>query len=262
VIHYREGDRFGCAIPQERLSEVDTRYAEGMLARIVELDDGPLTAGRPPERRLVGCCRDFAVLFVALARHAGIPSRARVGFASYFAPLFNHDHEIAEVWDADARRWRLVDPQMSDRHVGWNGIRFDVADVPRDRFLVGGSAWQACRRGRSDPNRFGVDPEGEIKGRWFVRHKLVQDLAALNKREAVLWDVWGLMEGGDPPDEDAMALLDRVAALTQAGDEAFDELRRVYAEEPGLRMPEVVKSYSPVAPPRKVRVQGLPAREG
>jgi transglutaminase-like putative cysteine protease len=30
---------------------------------------------RQPGQRLVGCCRDFTVLFVPMARHKGIPSR-------------------------------------------------------------------------------------------------------------------------------------------------------------------------------------------
>ena len=70
-------------IAPERISEVDTRYAAAMFARLGELADLPLSAARQPRQRLVGCCRDFTVLFVSMARHKGIPSRARVGFAGY-----------------------------------------------------------------------------------------------------------------------------------------------------------------------------------
>lgn len=58
-------------ISQERLSEIDTRYVEKMLARIIELDDRPLTEPRPPERRLLGCCRDAA----RRKRVADVPSQ-------------------------------------------------------------------------------------------------------------------------------------------------------------------------------------------
>jgi len=44
-----------------------------MLACLVELDDRLLTEARPPEKRLIGCCHDFASLFCAMARHQGIP---------------------------------------------------------------------------------------------------------------------------------------------------------------------------------------------
>jgi transglutaminase-like putative cysteine protease len=53
----------------------------------------------------VGCCRDFTVLFFALARHKGVPAREWVGFATYFAAGWAVDHEIAEVWDAAEHRW-------------------------------------------------------------------------------------------------------------------------------------------------------------
>src|SRR5574337_485044 len=78
VFHYREGEMFGYNIPQERLAEVDTRAVPLMLVRIHELDGRPLTETRPVEKRLVGCCRDFATLFCAMARQQGIPTRTRV----------------------------------------------------------------------------------------------------------------------------------------------------------------------------------------
>jgi hypothetical protein len=120
VVHYRLGHLFDLEIPEERLPEIDTRYAESMLERIAELENRSLTEERPPEKRLVGCCRDFTVLFVAMARHLGIPARARVGFADYFVPDYNVDHEVAEVWDAGERRWRLShwrQPKCSRRNV-------------------------------------------------------------------------------------------------------------------------------------------------
>jgi transglutaminase-like putative cysteine protease len=160
VVHYRLGHLFDLEIPEERLPEIDTRYAEPMLARIVELEEGSLAEERRPEKRLVGCCRDFTVLFVAMARHLGIPARARVGFADYFVPGFNVDHEVAEVWNPGEQRWRLVDSEIEGPPIG---ARFDPTDVPRERFIVGGLAWRMCRDGRADPETFLVDPELEIE---------------------------------------------------------------------------------------------------
>lgn len=253
VIHYRLGHLFDYEIPEERLPEIDTRYAERMLARIVELDGCPLSEERPPERRLVGCCRDFTVLFLAMARRWGVPARARVGFADYFVPGFNVDHEVAEVWDEGERRWRLVDPEIEEPPIGEH---FDPTDVPRDRFLAGGLAWQECRAGRADPGTFVVDPEMwvEVTRGWpQVRYNTVQDLCALNKTEMLLWDEWGLVE--KEPSKEDLALLDRVAALTQAGDDAFPEVCSVYETTPGLKVPSVVKSYSPATgEPGEVRL--------
>ena len=255
VVHYRLGHLFDLEIPEERLPEIDSRYAESMLARIVELQDSSLVEARPPEKRLVGCCRDFTVLFVAMARHLGIPARARVGFADYFVPDYNVDHEAAEVWDAGERRWRLVDPEIEEPPLG---VRFDPTDVPRYRFIIGGFAWQTCREGRADPERFLVDPGLEIeetRGWPYLRHNLIHDLAALNNTEMLLWDEWGLI--GKGPSEVDLSLLDRVATLTLAAGETFRKVRSIYETTPVLKVTAAVKSYSPAVPePLEVRLGG------
>lgn len=259
VIHYRGAGMFGHTIPQARLCEIDSRHVAKMLARIVELDDRPLVEARPPEKRLVGCCRDFSTLFCAMARAKGIPTRTRIGFAAYFTEpngsVFNFDHVVAECWDASEERWRLVDPQLTERHLEVSKLTFDPHDVPRDQFLVAGLAWQRCRDGRADPGRFGVGPDEDpelLRGWGFIRHKLIQDLAAQNKRELLLWDVWGLMLAERDLTADERALLDEVARVTQGGDAAFARARELYETEPGLAVGAPVMSFSPAAEPREV----------
>jgi hypothetical protein len=256
VLHYRAGDLAAHGIPDERLSEIDSRYAEAMLERLLELDARPLTQERPPQSRLIGCCRDFTVLFLTMARRLGIPARGRVGFATYFVPGFDVDHEVAEVWDAGEGRWRLVDAQLDDDHTDPNdGARVNPLDVPRDRFLVAGAAWLACRRGDADPEKFLVDPGLEVeqlRGWPYLRHNVIHDLAALNKVEMILWDEWGLMAEQQATERD-LSLLDEVAEATIAEDGAVTELRRLYDSEPRLRVPGTITSYNPLTgEPRKV----------
>lgn len=255
IIHYRDGAMFDYRIPKDRLPEIDTCYVDAMLARIIELDDRPLTEPRPPEKRFIGCCRDFAALFCSMARFRGIPTRTRVGFASYFNPAFNHDHEIAECWDEQQQRWRQVDPEMSELHIKMNKIVFDVLDVPRDRFIVGGLAWQWQRAGKIDPNLFGVDPDTDLKGAWFIAHKLIQDLAVQNKKETLLWHSWGLMQQEDILNDENSVLLDRAAELTQSGNDAFAGMQSFYENTPALRVSPTVMKYSPVTRPRKVKLE-------
>jgi len=251
IIHYFADEKvFNYTIPKDRLAEVDTRYVTKMLARMMALDNRPLVEARPPEKRLVGCCRDFATLFCAMARHQGIPTRVRIGFAAYFLPDFNEDHEVAEVWDAEEKCWRLVDPEMSGLHTKAYNIRFDTLDVPRNQFIVAGQAWQMCRAGEAVPDKFGLSSAPDLRGWWFIQHRLIHDLAAQDKKELLLWDTWGLMEK-KPTNED-LALLDKVARLTQAGDGAFSEMRAIYENEVGLKVPLVVRSYSPVSTPREI----------
>jgi hypothetical protein len=259
VIHYRAEKPSAHGIPEERLAEIDSRYAETMLARLAELDDRPLTEARPPKERLVGCCRDFTVLFLTMARGLGIPARARVGFATYFIPAFKVDHEVAEVWDAGDRRWRLVDAELDDDHIDPNdGAQVDPLDVPRDRFLVAGTAWQRCRAGDADPETFLVAPDLDIEDTrsWpYLRHNLVHDLAALNKLEMILWDSWGLI-GQEQLAERELELLDRAARATVSADPDLSELRRLYDDEPVLKVPATVTSYSPLGgEPRKIALR-------
>ena len=258
VLHYRADNPSAYGIPEDRLCEVDSRYAARMFGRLFELDERSLTEERPPEARLLGCCRDFTVLFLAMARQHGIPARARVGFASYFIPGFNVDHEIAEVWDPAEERWRLVDPELADEHVdATDGTTFDALDIPRDRFLVGGAAWKACRAGDADPATFVVHPDLdlEVTRSWpYLVHNLIHDLAALNKVEMILWDAWGLMMN-DRLDSETLALLDQVARTTLSGDAGFAEVEALYANEAGLQVPATVLSYSPVSEaPREVKL--------
>ncbi len=248
VLHYRADDPSAHGVPDERLSEIDSRYADVMLGRVFELDGRPLSDERAPRDRLLGCCRDFTVLFLAATFRLGIPARARVGFATYFVPGFNIDHEVAEVWDPAEGRWRLVDAELDDGHVDpTDGARVDPLDVPRDRFVVAGAAWRACRGGDADPQTFLVAPDLDIeltRGWSYLRHNLVHDLAALNKIEMILWDYWGLMEQ-DRLSAGEEELLDRVAEMTVSADASFSELRRAYENEPALRVPRTVTSYSP-----------------
>lgn len=221
-----------------------------MLRRLVELRDAPLSERRQPRERLVGCCRDVTVLFLAMARHKGISARARVGFATYFAPGWSVDHVVAEVWDAAEERWRLVDAELDAGHVDrTDGTEIDPLDVPRDRFISGPRAWLACRAGEADPERFVVAPELDIPGTrgWpYLMHNLVHDLAALNLREMLLWEEWGILLNEVPMLPDHLDLLDAVAAIAASPVSTPEELADLY-ERDEFRVPETVTSYSPAA---------------
>jgi len=242
VFHYwADGDWAENGVAAERISEIDTRYAAAMFARLGELADLPLSAARPPRQRLVGCCRDFTVLFVAMARHKGIPARARVGFAGYLIDGRLIDHEIAEVWDGPAGRWRLVEPEIDDDHTDpSDGTSVDALDVPTGRFLTAPRAWQLARSGAIDPERFITPPDLEI---WaWLRHNLVHDLAALNKTEMLLHECWGV-DSRTPPAPGQLAVLDELAALTGQPSPPLARLRSAY-RRPEFVVPDTVTSYS------------------
>jgi hypothetical protein len=246
--HWADGDWAENGIAPERISEIDTRYAAAMFARLGELADLPLSANRQPRQRLVGCCRDFTVLFVSMARHKGIPARGRIGFAGYLIGGWLLDHMIAEVWDGPAGRWRLVEPEIHDDHPHPDGgAGFDALDVPPDRFLTAPRAWQLARSGAVDPERFVISPDLELpttRGMSQLRRTLVRDLAALNKTEMLLWEDWGIQDSRTPPGPDELPVLDELATLTGQPSPPLDGLRSAY-RRPEFVVPDTVTSYSP-----------------
>lgn len=252
VFHYRSnGDPAEHGFAPERMSEIDLRYADEQFARLAELKPGPFGAEREPTERILGCCRDFTLLFVSLARSAGIPVRSRVGFAGYFVDGWWVDHVVAEAWDADASRWRRIEAQVPEGFIDAStGAPLDLVDVPHDRFLTGAEAWIAARAGRLDPERVVVAPDLEVPElrSWpYLVHNLILDLVAQAGHETILWETWGVDDelGAEGPDAALAADLDRIAARIADPDVTPGELHEL-AADPRFRVPEVVKNHSPV----------------
>lgn len=231
-----------------------------MFGLVLERGEPALARDRRPADRLVGCCRDATVFFLALTRHKGIPAWARVGFATYFDPGWLIDHVVAEIWDEQESRWRLVDPEMD---AAWtpevNGRRVDWLDLTPDQFVTGPRAWRAARAGTSEPERHVVAPDlGDSMTRGWpcIAHNAIHDLAALNKTEMLLWDAWGTLLSGSPgpvPAADA-AMLDEICAVTADPDCEPGVLAKLGGRD-GLRIPPVITSFDPTGGrPRQVDV--------
>lgn len=191
---------------------VHIRPLPRLLERVLTVSPDPLTTPRPPSRRVAANCRHFSVLLVAMLRARGVPARARCGFGGYFTPGFYEDHWVCEYWTGD--RWRLVDGQIDATQLAMFRIDFDVTDVPRDRFLVAGDAWQRFRRGEMPESVFGLTVTNEA-GAWWIAGNLMRDAASLLKVELLPWDVWGAMPSpSDVVDGELADLFDRLAAAT------------------------------------------------
>lgn len=201
-------------LPEERMAENQVRPAARLLEILTGLDPAPVDVPRPPERRVVGTCRHFAVLACALLRERGVAARVRCGFATYFQPGQGLDHWIVEY--ARDGRWVRLDPEL---------LGGSVVDSPQElrpgQFLTGGEAWTAHREGRIDAATYGVFGTGNW-GPAEIRGNAVKDLAALNKVEMLPWDEWGRMtasyEGQTGAEYDQ--LIDTIAAVCAADDPA------------------------------------------
>ncbi len=240
LVHAFWAERYGLTLSEAQKETLNLRRAADKLRRIAAADPRPLAEGRELEGRQVGNCRDFSLLLVSLLRRQGTPARARCGFGAYFNPGRYDDHWVAEVWDAAQGRWVLVDAQLDGLQRETLKIPFDTLDVPRDAFITGGRAWEMMLHGEADPRCFGIF---DMNGPWFIWGNVLRELLSLNKVEILPWDWWESpcwshrLEDPLPPAEE-LEELNRLAALTLAGDEGFEALREEYERSPGLRPPQ------------------------
>ena len=236
LVHRDWAPLLGLKFDDTRIEDQQLRPMREVVTRIVELHDAPLTSERKFPDKMVGVCRHFATLHVALLRNAGIPARARVGFARYFEDGWG-DHWITECWDGS--RWVKTDAQIGSVAAKLLQLEFDPADQPDGEFLTGAEAWLRCRAGKEDPNRFGIF---DLRGLFFITTSIAQDLAALNKIELLPWDGWGVTQAYGPGWEPTAAELAHLDALAElVVEEDFDQLRKRFAEA-DVAVPETITS--------------------
>ena len=237
LLHQHIGPAYGEPISTERLGEAQLRSVDKIFGRILDHDKSGLTKQRQLAKRTIGVCRHYTLLLVAMLRAKGYAARSRCGFGAYFEKGKFLDHWVGEYWNEAQKRWVMVDAQMDNIQRNLFRIDFDPLDVPRDRFLIAGDAWQLCREGKADPVVFGIM---DMNGWWFIAGNVVRDVAALNKMEMLPWDVWGEMpQVGSELNTAQMKRFDELAALTRDPDENFGRLMAEYKSD-ALKVPPVV----------------------
>ncbi len=245
LVHEHIAPAYGLTLTPEQHAQAHLRPVEKILETIAAQDMKPLLLARPAGERVVGVCRHFTLLHVAMLRAHGVAARARCGFGTYFEKGKFVDHWVTEYWNESQDRWVLVDSQLDARQRELFKVSFDPLDVPRDRFLVAGDAWKRCRDGRADPDAFGIL---DMHGLWFIAGNVIRDVAALNNHEMLPWDVWGAMAQSDAALD--LPFFDRLAGLSHAPDEHPDELRAIYQDKriavPGTVINAVLNRSDPV----------------
>jgi hypothetical protein len=234
LIHQHIAPAYGVTLSRDQQAQSHVRAVEKILDGIVKRDSRPLSAPRVTNERQVGVCRHFTLLHVAMLRAQGIPARARCGFGAYFEKDKYRDHWVTEYWNEAHKRWILFDAQIDDRQRELFRIGFDIGDIPRDQFVVAGDAWSLWRCGNAPPSAFGIL---DMHGLWFIAGNIVRDVAALNNREMLPWDVWGAMRRQDSELE--LAFFDRLAIVSREPDAHVDELSALYSDA-RVRVPGTV----------------------
>lgn len=222
-------------LSSDKRALANIRPVARMIAEIERRNAKPLRETRAPAERMPCVCWHFSSFIAAILRAQGVPARARCGFGTYFNPGRFEDHWVAEYWNMAERRWVFVDAQLDHVQRRTFRVDFDPTNVPHDRFVLAGDAWQQCRDGRADPDLFGLSLINE-HGLWWIAQNLIRDLASLNRVEMLPWDVWGMMPGpASTLSAEDRTFLDRVAGLTLGGDDVIAALQEIY-DDPRVKV--------------------------
>ncbi|MHA6907581.1 transglutaminase domain-containing protein [Ralstonia pseudosolanacearum] len=240
------------ALFTSRLWQIDLRTTEAMLDALFGLSDTPLSAPRRPDERIVGNCRDTALLCASVLRAQGVPARVRYGFAHrlYRPDEPMHEHAVTEFFDR--QRWQTIDCRMHGEVVARHNIGLLPGQLlPDGLFVPALTLWRQCRIGERDFAAFGGPYCDVGRGMSAVAKYAYQDIASLNGFEPLMWDVWGPALFRHPEaiidDDEELDALDRCACLNPDVPAEWAQLRATYNASDVLHVPAVVTSFSPQA---------------
>ena len=152
----------------------------------------------------------------------------------------------------------IVDMRTADIHIKHHHlmIDFDLQDIPRDRIMLAEAAWSLCRAGKLNPARVG---SRYYRGLWCVRNNLLQAFAFLNKKELLIWDVWGLMrrlptEKISVVPVSQLALFDQLSRYLLTKPDAVS-LQSYYQSHPLFQVPNNMLVCNPLCTPRESEVR-------
>lgn len=187
LLHQHWSEVYGLELSDERKKEPFIRSFEDKLVFLNKLGFTHVSEQRTNENKMISICRDFSIVAVALCREAGIPARARCGFASYLVKDKYIDHWVVEYWNEEKKKWVMVDAQLDVLQQRALQLPFDPLDVSENYFITGPRAWLLCREGRFNPELFGIF---KWWGYDYLRCNLILDANSLLKVPMQPWDIW------------------------------------------------------------------------
>lgn len=141
--------------------------AIAMLAELLRRNPH-FTIERKIEDKIHVCCRETAILLIAILKSKNIPARVRCGFTHAVSEIDGAgDHWIVEYYNELCKRWILVDPTMlyDQETLDYFNIDYSLTDMPRDKFIFAADAYLGLRNGKyktediyyfSNPKTFGI----------------------------------------------------------------------------------------------------------
>ena len=227
-------------IPSKNLDEINQRDIYSILSTAFLKHHSTLYVERDITQKVIGTCRDMAVLLCSLLRTKKIAARVRYGFRK--SKYSYYDHTIVEYYDEKKEKLTWVDPCcLSELHRKNRRVNYDMYNVTRQHYVTGADAWYECINNDSSPEQFGVGALMKIRGLWFVRNKMLQDFASLNKIEVLPWDEWGIMHSSMVENNTLFILEDIANTIINAGTDT-QKLKDVYEKYLLIQIPNKIEN--------------------
>lgn len=241
LFHYSDQSVHGYTIPTAQYAELDCRTIKNKLNAILTKSSAPLFIARAHSQKVLGICRDSALMTCAILRSRGIPARLRSGFNTYYLPKLFLDGFCLEYYDKTAKRWYLVDARTTQAYIRHYhlSIDFDLMDLSDKQFISAASAWKMCREDSADPSRFG---SRGYCGLNYIRNKVIQDFILLNKYELLIWDLWGDMLSGKKSND---ILIDNLSDFILENAYDVKKITDSYQENLYFQVPDIVLVANP-----------------
>lgn len=235
-LHQHWAERYGVILSDERKKEPWIRRLEDKLTFLKKHGIKHVSQKLPNEKKMIGICRDYAVVAAALCRQAGISARARCGFATYFEKGKYVDHWVLEYFDEQINKWNMVDPQLDHFQQDQLNITFNSFDLSNNNFILAPDAWMMCKKGKLDPQLFGIF---QWWGLDYVKCNLILDANSLLKEPMQPWDGWDgyKMIPIDELKEDDHCVLDQLATLMLNVNQDFKTLYNFIKQHDKIKVP-------------------------
>jgi hypothetical protein len=247
LLHEHWSEAYGVELSDARRQEPLMRSFEEKLVFLRDKGFTHVSEGRTNQDKMFGICRDFSVVSAALCREAGIPARARCGFAAYFEPGKYIDHWVLEYWHQEQERWIMADAQLDELQQSALKIEFDPLDIDAEQFITAPRAWLMCRQGKANPDLFGIF---QWWGYDYLRCNLLLDANSLLKMPMQPWDGWDgykILPLDRWTDAD-YAVLDKLASLALLADQDFQTFSDFVSGHEKIRVPaDLAEVYTPTS---------------
>lgn len=187
LLHQHWSAHYGIMLSDQQKEEPFIRGIDDKLLFLNVKGFDHVSDHKEHKDKMIGICRDFSVMATALCREAGIPARARCGFADYLEKGKYIDHWVLEYWNKEEHRWAMVDSQLDTLQQDILKLGFSPFDISNQHFLTGPEAWKGCRENLYDPKCFGIF---KWWGYDYLRCNLILDANSLAGKPMQPWDYW------------------------------------------------------------------------